>query len=199
MPNTPNVNIQNGEVDGTLELGKPFYWYNPTSAAVTIGSCATWCESDTYDLAVGPSYTEAKIQEEPNTYGLGWVDSAAWEGQGQPHVTGSTPGSGANTPNINIQTGMVTGSLQNGQTFYWYNPTQGYVELDGCGIWCAQDDFGLDPGYTQTSMQIMPNENAFGWTESPNEWNAPGMPHISNPPTPTALEGDKRERDKEVA
>ncbi|HUO15021.1 MAG TPA: hypothetical protein VMX38_08550 [Verrucomicrobiae bacterium] len=196
MPNTPNINIQNGDVDGTLELGKPFYWYNPTSVALKIESCGTWCTSDSYSLPAGPSYTLAQIQDDPNTYGLGWLDSAAWQGTGQPHVTSSTPGSGANTPNINIQTGMVTGSLQSGQTFYWYNPTQGHVDLNACGVWAADDDYGLDSGYTAAAMRVNPYEGTFGWTEDPNQWNAPGLPHILNPPTPTPLERDKQ---KEVA
>lgn len=192
--NEPNINIQNGEVNGTLEVGQPFYWYNPTNAAVSIGSCAPWCAADTYDLPAGPGYTEAQMLEEPNTYGLAWWDSdTTWDGPGKPHVTGSTPGTGPNTPNINIETGVVTGALEDGQTFYWYNPTQESVDLLGCGTWVAKDEFKLAPGYNQTSMLLNPNEDAFSWTESPNEWNTPGMPHVQNPPTPTPLEKEKKE------
>jgi len=28
---TPNVNIVNGQVTGTLQKGGTFYWYNPTA------------------------------------------------------------------------------------------------------------------------------------------------------------------------
>ena len=31
MPNTPNINIVTGALDGTLAKGQTFYWYNPNA------------------------------------------------------------------------------------------------------------------------------------------------------------------------
>lgn len=101
-----------------------------------------------------------------------------------------------NTPNINLQNGQVTGTLQNGQTFYWYNPTQTTVTVNNCGTWAAQSSYTCAPGYTSAVLLSNPNTNGYAFTESPNEWNTPGMPHVGNPPFPSPLE---REKDKEVA
>lgn len=189
----PYIDITDGQVTGTLQDGQPFYWYNPNNVAVTISACAPWANSDTYELPAGPSYTAAEILYEPCTDGLAWWDSAPWDGEGKWHVTSQNGESGPNTPNINIQTGVVTGTLQNGQNFYWYNPTDGDVDLEGCGTWCTQDQFTLEPGYTETTMLANPNEDAFSWTESPNQWDAPGMPHTQGPTR------KREEKHKEVA
>jgi hypothetical protein len=201
MPNTPYVNIQNGSQTppDSLEVGQPFYWYNPTTTPVTIGSTATWCESDTYDLPAGPGYTEAQILEDPNPNGWAWwEESGVWTAPGLPHVTTQNGDSGPNTPNINIQNGVVNGTLVNGQPFYWYNPTSETVPIEGCGAWCIADEYDLVPGYTQSTVVIMPNTNAYAWTEIPNAWDTPGMPHTQGPITfPKPHKHD--EHKKEVA
>ena len=101
------------------------------------------------------------------------------------------------TPNINIQNGQVTGTLQNGQPFYWYNPTSNSVTIKNCGTWCAADSYTIAAGsYAQAAIQNTPNTSGWAWTENPNQWNTPGMPHIGNPPWPTPQEDQE---DKEVA
>ena len=195
--NEPNVNIQNGTVTptGGLADGQPFYWYNPTSSSVTLENCGTWCEDDTYD-ATEYAYTPANILQTPNTNGMAWTESPdVWTGGGTgPYVTTSSAPSGPNTPNVNIQTGEVNGSLVNGQAFYWYNPTAQAVTLFNCGTWCQDDSYQVPAaGYAEAALRTMPNDNAFAWTEDPNEWNTPGMPHTQGPVNfPT-------EKDKEVA
>ncbi|HTS34742.1 MAG TPA: hypothetical protein VMH04_03660 [Candidatus Solibacter sp.] len=185
MPqNTPNINIQNGQVTGTLQDGQPFYWYNPTSVAVTIGACGTWCTSDSYSLPAGPSYTQAQLQNNPNPNGWAWYESPNdWAGGGGgPHITNSNGNAGPPTPNINVQTGQVTGTLLNGTEFYWYNPTSQNISISGCGAWCVSDVYNPPAGkYQRANLQAFPNTSAFAWTETPNQWNVPGMPHIQTP------------------
>jgi len=94
------------------------------------------------------------------------------------------------TPNINIQNGQVTGTLQAGQPFYWYNPTAVTVTLKNCGTWANADTYTLAPGYTPAGSHSNPNMNPWAWTESPNQWNTPGMPHIGNPPFPTSQDNE---------
>jgi hypothetical protein len=99
------------------------------------------------------------------------------------------------TPNINIQNGDVTGTLATGQPFYWYNPTTVTVTVKNCGTWCDRDSYMCAPGYTLAGMLAMPNTNPWAWTENPNQWNTPGMPHITNPPALACPEEGDQERD----
>ncbi len=201
MPNTPNINIQNGEVTGTLENGKPFYWYNPTSSAVTIGNCGTWCEDSSYNLPAGPnSYTAAQILATPNPNSYAWVEGPdEWTAAGEPHITGENPGAGPNIPNISIENGQATGALGDGITFWWYNPTAVSVTISSCGVWTGADSYPCNPGYTQASIRAKPNGSGWAWTESPNEWNTPGMPHVGNPPVATVGGLGEHELKKDVA
>lgn len=107
----------------------------------------------------------------------------------------------ANTPNINIQNGQITGALQVGQVFFWYNPTGDNVTLRNCGTWCDADSYTIAPyGYTQASVLLVPNTYACAFTTFPNEWNAPGMPHVSVPPQMHRREEEETAEDaKEVA
>lgn len=88
-------------------------------------------------------------------------------------------------PYINIQNGSVTGSLARGQTFYWYNPTGTDVTMKNTGTWTSADSITV-PANGSAQVTFLQNPNTFGlaFTESPNQWNAGGMPHISNPGWP---------------
>jgi hypothetical protein len=194
MPNTPNVDITNGEVTGTLALGQPFYWYNPNQndVEISIENCGTWCEDGSYTILAGEQYAQAQILQDPNPNALAWVETPnLWTGGGGgPHVVSETAGPG--TPSLNIQTGVVTGTLQAGQPFNWYNPTSG-TEITSCGTWCADSEYTADSGDTSASTATSPNRDAYCWTESPNRWNTPGMPHIGTPPVPGECAEDKKE------
>lgn len=108
---------------------------------------------------------------------------------------------------INVQNGSncnpAGGSLQTGQSFYWANPTNQLVTINDCGGFCSASSYPDVPtppaGKTYGLLQATLLTNPTSWTfsESPNAWNAPGRPHIGNPPWPTPLEG--KEREKEVA
>jgi len=99
-------------------------------------------------------------------------------------------------PYINLQTGSLTGTLAKGQPFYWYNPTTSNVTVGNAGTWCTPGSCEVAAGsWTEVTILNVPNPYAFAFTESPNVWNTPGMPHISTPPSPVAVPGEERERD----
>lgn len=88
------------------------------------------------------------------------------------------------TPNIDIQDGQVTGTLQRGQIFYWYNPNVNDVAITvgDCGSWCANSSYTIYAGEQYAQAQILANPaSPYGWTETPNRWNTPGMPHTQGP------------------
>jgi hypothetical protein len=199
MPNTPNINITNGQVTGTLALGQPFYWYNPNAndVAIDIENCGTWCADNSYTIAAGEQYALAQILQNPNTNPLAWVEIPdLWTaGGGGPHVVSESGAPG--TPSLNVETGVVTGTLQAGQPFNWYNPAGEQTVISSCGTWCAASDYYANPGNTAAAVLAVPNRSAYAFTESPNRWDAPGMPHIGTPPFPGAR--DLNEKHKEVA
>jgi hypothetical protein len=197
---TPYVNIQNAQVTGTLTKNGTFYWYNPNSndEAITIGNCGAWCVDSTYTIPAGSQqYVSAQILASPNENGEAWVEdpSGTWTGGGTgPHIVSQSGAPG--TPIVNIQTGVVTGTLQNGQPFNWNNPNPGTVSISNCGAWCAAPSYSVTgSGLTAAAMATNPNTNGCSWTESPNRYTAPGMPHLGNPPSPNPVEV----ADKEVA
>ena len=83
---------------------------------------------------------------------------------------------------VNIENGNVSGgTLTRGCSFEWYNPTNGNVGLTNCGGFCTQANF-LVNAYSSTPAQIQSNPpGPFTFTDP--VWTAPGMPHISNPPS----------------
>jgi hypothetical protein len=92
-------------------------------------------------------------------------------------------------PYINIQNGSITGGLTRGQPFYWYNPTGTNVEVKNIGTWTSADSVGVPANnYAQVTYLLVPNANSFAFTESPNQWNAGGQPHISNPGFPAEVD-----------
>ncbi len=91
-----------------------------------------------------------------------------------------------NTPNINIQNGEVTGTLGNGQPFYWYNPSQ-RLSHDHWKLRYLVRKFPIHnlPADRITTQQpkllATPNPNSYAWVEGPNEWTADGGgPHIAS-------------------
>ncbi len=107
---------------------------------------------------------------------------------------------------ISIQNGsnINGGTFAPGQNFYWANPVVGQaVTIYGCGGFCADDTYTVPGALTlgqyglkQAALLTQPTGWSFG-PEQPNEWNAPGMPHIQQPPWPTPKEVHKEH--KEVA
>ena|SRR5437879_4332427 len=106
---------------------------------------------------------------------------------------------------INIQnsSNVNGGTFTKGQDFYWANPVAGKtVTISGCGGFCTGTSYivpgpatGQQYGLKKATLLAAPTDWSF--SESPNEWNAPGSPHIVNPPFPIAAPEEKR--DKEVA
>ena len=92
-------------------------------------------------------------------------------------------------PEVSIQNGSVIngGTLVLGQPFYWANPVAREVTVSGCSGFCTQDSFDV-PRYTPTQgnglkeATLLASPTNWNFSETPNEWNAPGMPHIGNPP-----------------
>lgn len=92
----------------------------------------------------------------------------------------------------NIQNASVTpqgNSLTYGCTFDWANPTSNPVRLTLCGGFCTKGEYDVPAGTATNpglaSAQILANPpGPFSFTETPNEWNAPGTPRISVNPAP---------------
>jgi hypothetical protein len=100
------------------------------------------------------------------------------------------------TPSISVVDASIVGSLEKGKPFYWYNPTGTDVTVADCGTWADPDTYDVPAGGYSTAGTILsvPNSNPYAFTEDPNEWDAPGMPHISAPSM-----GVAHEKEKEVA
>jgi hypothetical protein len=103
---------------------------------------------------------------------------------------------------IDIQNGSSVnpqgGSLQLGQDFYWANPVANVtVTLTGCGGFCVDSSYtvpappqGQTYGLKKATLLSSPAPGAWSFTESPLEWNAPGVPRITNPPDTGPLEAN---------
>src|SRR5579863_1077688 len=83
MP-TPNVNIQNGQVTGTLVHGQVFWWYNPTSSGAIVSNCGNFCAVDAYEVPAS-GYTPATVLTNPNQSGLAFSSTQS-SVPGMPHV-----------------------------------------------------------------------------------------------------------------
>jgi hypothetical protein len=94
-------------------------------------------------------------------------------------------------PQVNIRNGNIINppaELQYGEPFEWANPVVDVnVGISGCSGFATQDSYGV-PGaptigaYGYRSAVLLQNPTNWTFTESPNEWNAPGSPRIINPP-----------------
>ena len=108
-------------------------------------------------------------------------------------------------PQVNIRNGSIVNppaALQFGQPFQWANPVVGVnVGITNCGGFCAQSSYPV-PGapsagsYGLADAVLLQNPTNYSFSENPNQWNAPGMPHITNPPWPTPKNNEEK---KEVA
>ncbi|HEY6765062.1 MAG TPA: hypothetical protein VI386_09835 [Candidatus Sulfotelmatobacter sp.] len=109
---------------------------------------------------------------------------------------------------INIQNGSncnpAGGGLQTGQKFYWANPTSQAVTVNNCGGFCTASSYSVPA--PQTGQQyglkeatLLTNPTVWTFSETPNQWNAPGLPHIGNPPWPTPMDDIEDEDQEEVA
>jgi len=90
---------------------------------------------------------------------------------------------------FNIQNGSLTPSgstLTRGCSFEWMNPTGQDVTISGCSAFATQDSYqvpkksanggsGLASVTLKTSIAIQ----SYTFSETPNEWNAPGTPRIT--------------------
>jgi len=85
-------------------------------------------------------------------------------------------------------------SLTYGCSFDWANPTDKAVTLSGCGGFCTEDEYEVPAGTATNpglaaAVILNPPPGPFTFTETPNEWDAPGTPRIQINPFP----GSKRE------
>lgn len=96
---------------------------------------------------------------------------------------------------ISIQNGnnVNGGVFAYGQPFYWANPVAGVtVTINGCGGFCTETTYTVPPPppgdtYGLSSATLLPQNQVTSWDfgpEVPNEWNAPGMPHLQAPTMP---------------
>jgi hypothetical protein len=101
---------------------------------------------------------------------------------------------------INIQNGSSVnpagGSLQPGQKFYWANPTGLMVTVNNCGGFCTNSSYPVPAAangqqYGLKEATLLASPTVWTFSETPNEWNAPGLPRITNPPWPTPLNAEK--------
>ncbi|HTS34741.1 MAG TPA: hypothetical protein VMH04_03655 [Candidatus Solibacter sp.] len=111
---------------------------------------------------------------------------------------------------VSIVNGSILngGTLQKGCPFYWANPTYEAVTLSGCDGFCTASSYQLSGrpaglNYSITEATLLANPTNWNFSESPNKWNAPGMPHIQTPPWPSPVNEEKPvdevKEDKEVA
>lgn len=105
---------------------------------------------------------------------------------------------------ISIQNGsnLNGGTFALGQNFYWANPANVAVTIYNCGGFCTESTIvvpaapaGQQYGLKQATLLTQATSWNFG-PEDPNQWNAPGMPHVGNPPLPSPLNAEK---EKDVA
>jgi hypothetical protein len=89
-------------------------------------------------------------------------------------------------PVYDITSGEVTGGTINpGEAFVWSNPTDSPVTLTNCGNVCTADSYtvpaasGGVPGQTNAMLRTVPNFTGGAFTDP--AWDAPGMPHITDP------------------
>jgi hypothetical protein len=97
---------------------------------------------------------------------------------------------------ISLQNGsnINGGTFALGQNFYWANPANVAVTVEGCGGFCVDDTYTVPAapaagqyGLKQATLLTQATNWSFG-PEVPNQWNAPGMPHVGNPPMPAPKE-----------
>ncbi len=97
------------------------------------------------------------------------------------------------TIQVNVQNGQITpagSSLTPNCNFEWLNPGTQPVLLQSCGNWCTQDTYQVPANGGTASATVLADPNTNSWAFRDSGWNAPGMPHITNPPMPVA---DERE------
>jgi len=86
----------------------------------------------------------------------------------------------ANEPYVDITSGEVTGGpLEDGQTFYWYNPNSNDVEITigNCGTWCVDSSYTIlaNEQYAEAQILADPNANPLAWTDDPSAaWSGGG-------------------------
>jgi len=92
-------------------------------------------------------------------------------------------------PEVSIQNGTVVNgvALTLGNPFVWLNPTGVNVQLSNCGGFATQATYNVPANGTKAA-QLLAAPTNYSFTEFPNEWNAPGLPHISSPPLHAADE-----------
>jgi len=90
---------------------------------------------------------------------------------------------------VTIANGSVINNipLSFGGPFQWANPATVPVRLTGCAGFATQDTYDLPAaaapgGYGLKDAQLLLQPTSYGFSENPNQWNAPGMPRISTPP-----------------
>lgn len=96
MPNCPSpaaISIVDGSIKngGTLQLGCPFYWANPTDEDVSIAGCGGFCTESSYSVPKKPAglpygITEAMLLTQPTSWTFGPETPNAWTPPGAPKI-----------------------------------------------------------------------------------------------------------------
>lgn len=108
---------------------------------------------------------------------------------------------------INVTNGNVSGgTLTWGCNFEWVNPTSNVVNLTCCGAFATQSSYNIPAATspTQPGTTAAQINSSIQFVFGSSGYTAPGMPHISNPPTAVLNPGDETEehqvhREKDVA
>jgi hypothetical protein len=108
-----------------------------------------------------------------------------------------------NPAQVTLANGTVVsgGPLQLGCSFYWANPSSSKVTVSNCSAFCTESSYEV-PGKTAGSSYglcaatlVSTQPTSWQFSQNPNQWNAPGMPRIDNPPSLGVAPKEGRERD----
>jgi hypothetical protein len=106
---------------------------------------------------------------------------------------------------INVTNGNVSGgTLTWGCNFEWVNPTSNVVNLTCCGAFATQSSYSVPAASGGQNGTLAAQINSsIQFVFGSSGYTAPGMPHISNPPTAVVNPGEREEehehREKDVA
>jgi hypothetical protein len=107
---------------------------------------------------------------------------------------------------INVTSGNVSGgTLTWGCNFEWVNPTSAVANLTCCGAFATQSSYSVPAASGgQNGIVAAQLNSGFQFVFGSSAYNAPGMPHISNPPTAMVNPGEElgeehEHREKDVA
>jgi len=98
---------------------------------------------------------------------------------------------------INVTNGSITpagSSLGPSVAFQWYNPTAVDVQIKDAGNWSTPDNCIVPANGGTVNAQVLAVPNLASCAFRDTGWNAPGQPHLTVSPLPTA-----KDEQREVA